>query len=286
MDELAFAPAPAAGKNLWPLASIPTLIAALGTDFGPTGQPGSTLPLIVDGVSFASAIPSAELPLYSSPSVVDHGLDETSQAAAAYTAALAAVACRPTVVELLLNRLVDGPAPGAQSGLFYADGTAKTSLSAVTQAVASAQGPTRACASASTSSPPTTPTKPSSGPSSAPTTTTTTPTPPPAVAQHTAAVAVAADDELVFPSGVSRSGRSSVRLGCTAACLYLVTLQRADDGAPILATRGELSHAGARTVTLPNGTVAAGSYRFSVWIVGQANPGPVTVARSPVVSAG
>ena len=39
MDELEFTPAPAAGKNLWPLASLPTLSGArLG--FDGTGQPG------------------------------------------------------------------------------------------------------------------------------------------------------------------------------------------------------------------------------------------------------
>ncbi len=138
MDELAFTPAPAAGKNLWPLASVPTLISALGSDFEGTGQPGATLPLIVDGVSFASTIPDAELPLYPSPTP---GLDEASQAAA-YAAALKTVACRSNVVEMIFARLVDSSAAGAQSGLFYPDGTAKTSLSAVTQAIAAAQGPT------------------------------------------------------------------------------------------------------------------------------------------------
>src|SRR5262249_37320283 len=43
MDELAFTPAPAAGKNLWPLASLATLVTALGTTF-----PG--MPVIVDGL--------------------------------------------------------------------------------------------------------------------------------------------------------------------------------------------------------------------------------------------
>ncbi len=287
MDELAFTPAPAAGKNLWPLASVPTLISALGSDFEGTGQAGSALPLIIDGISFSSAIPETELPLYSSPTPGTSGLDEASQAAA-YTAALQAVACRSSVVEMLFARLVDSSSPGAQSGLFYPDGTPKTSLSAVAPAIAAAQSQTRGCATASTPSPtppavstPTPAPKPTPKPSPTPKPTVTPPAP--AVAEK--ATAVDASDQLVFPTHISRSTPPAVHLGCTAACLYLVTLQRARDGAPVLASRGAMSGAGARTVSLPKASFPAGSYRFSVWIVGAANPGPVTVERSQVVSA-
>jgi hypothetical protein len=287
MDELAFAPAPAAGKNLWPLASIPTLVTTLGADFASGGQPGSALPLIVDGISVQSAIPAGELGLYSSPSAGTTGVDEATQAAA-YTAALKTVACRQNVIAVLLGRLVDGPAPGAQSGLFYPDGTPKTSLTAVAQAVADAQSPARGCSSASTAPTPPAPTPPAPTPTPTPT-----PTPAPAPAPTPAPttppagqkpVAVDAPDQLTFPARISSSSAPSVHLGCTAACLYLVTLQRARDGAPVLARRGEIPRAGARTVTLPKAP-AAGSYRFAVWIVAQANPGPVSIDRSPVVSA-
>jgi hypothetical protein len=90
---------------------------------------------------------------------------------------------------------------------------------------------------------------------------------------------------LVFPAHVSISTPPSVHLGCTAACLYLVTMQRAGDGAPVLARRGLIPAAGAATVHLPKAPVTKGSYRFSVWVVAQSNPGPVTVDRSPVVAA-
>jgi hypothetical protein len=62
-------------------------------------------------------------------------------------------------------------------------------------------------------------------------------------------------------------------------------MQRAGDGTPVLAKRGAIAHAGTATVRLPNVPVAAGSYRFGVWIVAQANPGPVSVMRSQVVEA-
>jgi hypothetical protein len=108
-----------------------------------------------------------------------------------------------------------------------------------------------------------------------------TPAPPAAPPKPTA---VDDPEQLSFPARVTTSAAPSVHVGCTAACLYLVTLQRAGDGVPVLAQRGELPRAGARFVRLPKAP-AAGSYRFSVWTVSAANPGPVSVARSGVVSA-
>jgi hypothetical protein len=65
-----------------------------------------------------------------------------------------------------------------------------------------------------------------------------------------------------------------------------VTLQRASSGVPVLAKRGSIPRAGARTVTLPKVPIPAGSYRFAVWVVGAADPGPVVVDRSEVIPAG
>ena len=277
MDELAFDPAPAVGKSLWTLASLPSLISALDADFGTTAQPGASLPLIVDQVGVASTIPASLVSLYASPAVATSGVDEPAQAAA-YVAALKAVACRPTVVSLLLDRLVDSAAPGGQTGLFYVDQTAKESLQTVVAAVAKAQSSSRC----SSSTPPAGSTPPTTTTTTTPTTTTTTPPAPPAPAST---ASVAAADELSFPTDVAVTSPPSVHLGCTSACLYLVTMQRAGDGTPVLARRGALAHAGATTVHLPKATIAKGSYRFAVWIVAQDNPGPVTVTRSPVVAA-
>ena len=289
MDELAFSPAPAAGKGLWTIGDLPALVSALASAFSGTGQPGPSLPLIVDDVQFASAIPPGELSLYSSPALATTGLDELSQGAD-YAAALAAVACAPTVEALLLGRLVDGPDPGEQSGLFYADGTPKTSLSAVAAAAATAQTPSRGCASASTAtSTPAPAPPPATGPTppvpaavpapSAPT------TPAASAGGSTPAADVADPAALVFPTRVLTSSPPSVHLGCTGACLYLVAMQRASDGRPVLATRGSFSHSGTRTVTLPSVPFATGGYRFTVWVVAASNPGPVTVERSGIVTA-
>jgi D-glucuronyl C5-epimerase C-terminus len=270
MDELAFTPAPAAGKNLWTLADVSKLVTALGPVFG------SSLPLLIDDIEFGSEIPAVELGAYSSPVVGTTGLEEPDQAAA-YAAALTAVACKPTVVGLLLGRLVDGTEPGQQSGLYYADGAPKTSLSAFAAAVQTAQTPSRGCTAGSGTPPPT----PSPTPTPAPGPT---PTPAPAPSPPTATT-VADETKLAFPTSVAASSPPAVRLGCRSACLYLVTMMRAGDGSPVLARRGSLAHAGSRTVTLPKAKIAAGSYRFAVWIVGTSNPGPVTISRSGTVAA-
>ncbi|HWB23583.1 MAG TPA: D-glucuronyl C5-epimerase family protein, partial [Gaiellaceae bacterium] len=269
MDGLVFTPAPAAGKNLWALGDVSKLTAALNSRFSGTAQPGASLPLIIAGVAADSEIPAAELALYESPIVGTTGVDEPSQAAA-YVAALKAVACKPTVVGLLFDRLIDGTEPGEQSGLFYPDETPKTSLQAVAQAIATAESATRGCGVT---------TPPATAPGS--TTTTTTPAQPPAPGSTN----VAALDELSFPTRIEASSAPNVQVGCTSACLYLVTMQRAGDAVPVLARRGAIARAGAKTVTLPDAPFPAGDYRFSVWIVAQSNPGTVAVERSQVVTA-
>jgi hypothetical protein len=264
MDELDFTPAGAAAKGVWTLTSLPTLTGALGSAFDGTGQPGSSLPLLVDGIT------------------ADTG-----------AAALRAIACKPTVQGLLFARLVDGPTLDTETGLFAADGTAKPTLTTLTGTISTAQGSTRGCAATSPASPPAAqpapapappPAAPSKPPSvSKPPTTSTPPatSPPPTVEKPTA---VDAPDQLSFPAGLSTAAQPKVHLGCTAACLYLVTLQRATDGAPVLATRGVLTHAGGRSVILPRAPTR-GSYRLAVWTVAQSNPGPVSVDRSQILSA-
>ncbi len=288
MDGLAFTPAPVGGAG-WTVAGVPALVAALGSAFAGTAQAGSTLPLIVDDVAFASLIPQAKLALYPSSPAVTSGLAEAAQAAA-YGSALAAAGCQPTVVAVILDRLVDSPAPGGQSGLYYADGTPKTSLAAVLQAVAERQGSDRGCASSPPPAPAPRPaagaTSPGGAPTAPPATPAPAPAPPPPTPSPPPSSSLAAPGALVFPASITTAGGPSVRVGCTRACLYLVTLQRGSDGAPVLATRGALGPGAHAAVTLPRRRIAAGSYRFAVWLVPEDEPDSLQVVRSPLLSAG
>jgi len=300
MDELAFQPAPAAGLHLWTLASLSQLITAFNAGFADTAQAGAPLRVIIDDMAFSSAIPQQKIALYPSASA-GAGLDENSQAAA-YTAALGSVSCQPSVDELLLDQLVDNGTLGGQAGLYYLDGSPKTSLQPVLQAVEAAQGSSRGCAPASSGSnsaggstslptstePNTSPPTPAPAPSPSPAPTPApTPPPTPAPSPHSTkpSVALATPGALVFPDSISTTTPPSVHLGCTAACLYLITLQRSSDGVPVLATRGALSGGSYATVKLPHVRIPSGSYHFSVWLVAQVNPERVSVERSPTVPA-
>lgn len=274
MDELAFQPAPAPGPSLWDSDDIPELVGALGAAFAGTTQPGSTLPLIVDDLAYVSRVPSSKASLYRT--LPGGAMAETAQAAA-YATALRAVSCQPTVGVVLLDRLVDRPTPGGQDGLYYADSSPKSSLDTVLQAIDSAQSAGRGCTAGSPSG---------QGPAGV-----TTVSPPLAASTATAAKSsgatiLAAPASIAFPHAISTDSPVRVHLGCLRACLFLVTLQRASDGAPVLAERGALTGKTAAQVALPPAPIPRGSYRFAVWLVAQDDPGSVTVTRSPFVVVG
>jgi hypothetical protein len=139
---------------------------------------------------------------------------------------------------------VDGRQPSERSGVFFADGTAKASAAGTAQAAVSAMRDVAVCPG----------------------------------------LAVPVEVRtLELPERLSPRGAPVVRLTCTRACLYLITLERAD-GKPVLARRG--THSGAATpvaVRLPKAPLPAGAYRFTVRTIGQLNPGPVrTVSGGPL----
>src|SRR5450759_5061084 len=97
-------------------------------------QKGSTLPILVDGVATATTIPAGKASAYPSPPGPVPGVSESAQGNA-YMQALQSTVCMPNISGVVFSRLVDragsGEQAGDQSGLYYADGSAKTSASAV-----------------------------------------------------------------------------------------------------------------------------------------------------------
>jgi hypothetical protein len=158
----------------------------------------------------------------------------------------------PNVSGVVFRRLVDKPG-GAdqasdQSGLYYTDGSAKTSAKAIGKTAALAgRGTLEIC---------------------------------PGLQTRVAAKA------LVFPLSFSSLSPPRVVLACTRDCVYLVTLERAD-GKPVRAKRGVLrADAAPTTVGLPySATLRASSgYYLRVRLVAQVNPGPVWQYRSPKIT--
>jgi hypothetical protein len=145
MDAFAFHPY-ADASNVPPSAAHPNstsigiadydkLVALLGQAFDGTAQRGSTLPILYDEFGVESEIPAAKTALYTGtePATV-HPVDEATQAQF-YNQALQLVFCQKNVIGLLLFHVVDEPArAGWQSGLYYADGTPKSSIGLVRNA--------------------------------------------------------------------------------------------------------------------------------------------------------
>jgi hypothetical protein len=118
------------------IADYPKLVRLLAKAFGGTGQPGSGLPIVYDEFGVQSVVPAAKLAEYQgSKPRSERPVAEATQALY-YAEAIALVACQPTVSALLLFHVSDEPSLDRwQSGLYYTDGTPKTSLPVVQRAI-------------------------------------------------------------------------------------------------------------------------------------------------------
>jgi Bacterial Ig domain len=124
-------------------ADYPRLVAALGQAFDGTAQPGSTLPIEYGEYGVETVIPPSEASHYTGQeSATSKPVDEATQAAY-YIQAMKLAMCEPNVVGLMFFHVDDEPGlSGWQSGLFYADGTPKSSLGPVHDAMAAARAGT------------------------------------------------------------------------------------------------------------------------------------------------
>jgi Cellulase (glycosyl hydrolase family 5) len=111
------------------LADYDKLVALLGAAFDGTAQRGSTLPILYDEFGIETQVPPSKAGFYAGAEpATTHPVDEATQARM-YEQAIAMAFCQKTVLGLLLFHVEDEAAlPAWQSGLFYADGTPKTSL--------------------------------------------------------------------------------------------------------------------------------------------------------------
>jgi hypothetical protein len=118
------------------VADYDKLVALLGEAFDGTAQPGSELPILYGEFGVESEIPPGKAALYTgSEPTTSKPVPEATQAAY-YEQALALAFCQPTVEGMLLFLSRDERArAGWQSGVHYVDGTAKTSLPRVREAL-------------------------------------------------------------------------------------------------------------------------------------------------------
>jgi len=218
------------------IADYPKLVKLLTQAFRGTGQRGETLPIVYDEFGYQTEIPQAKRWIYnhlSDPAARD-SVSEGRQAAY-YRQAFALAACQPTVVGLLIFHVADErDARAWQSGVYYGNFTAKSSLSAVRQAALAAQAGTLAtCAQEKTTND--------------------------------------ADGIVFHEPSASDPSVLTVDFSCALPCSYQVRVIDATSSEVVAAAEDKAL--GAATVTLPTAGLASGTYQYAVRIFKSGKPG-------------
>jgi hypothetical protein len=226
------------------IADYDKLVGLLKEAFDGTAQRGSTLPILYDEFGVESTVPAAKESLYSGTEpTTTKPVDEATQAAY-YRKGLELTFCQPNVMGYLLFHVVDeAQRPAWQSGLYYVDGTPKSSLGPVRDALGeSRRGIIATCSGL----------------------------------QLTPTAAVA------YPKPAQLKKRSfKLSLTCTIDCAYTVRLERMPVGTPVLTRTGTAIGRTKTSLTFtPRRPLKPGSYRFSIQAVATVNVGPPFVTTS------
>jgi hypothetical protein len=114
------------------LADYPKLVSLLGKAFNGTAQKGSTLPIVYDEYGVDSQIPMTKRSFYGGTEPATTKPVSEGVQAAYYDEALKLAACQPTVRGFLIFHVTDETDYNRwQSGVYYADGTPKSSRALV-----------------------------------------------------------------------------------------------------------------------------------------------------------
>jgi hypothetical protein len=214
------------------------LTALLGQAFDGTAQPGSKLPIVYDEFGVETLIPTSKASLYTGTEpATTKPVDEATQALY-YKEALAIAFCQPTVIGIYLFHTLDEPALDRwQSGLYYADGTPKTSLAPVRDAIAQVKrGSIARC---------------------------------PGLRLAVKATGI------TFPgASAAIAGLPLVfRFRCDLDCTYRARLERLPSHATVLGRTGRVSGGAGVRVTAPGRRLSLGRYRFTLRLAAAVNPG-------------
>jgi hypothetical protein len=217
------------------IADYPKLVRLLTTAFRGTAQRGETLPIVYDEFGYQSQIPQAKQALYThlrSPAAKD-AIPESLQAAY-YRRAFALAACQPTVAGLLIFHVSDErDARAWQSGVYYANGTPKSSLASIRNASLAAQSGVLAhCATVKTT--------------------------------HNL-TGVTFHDPTTTPSALN------VDLTCTLPCSYQLRVLDASTGTAVASA--DSNAVGNQTITIPTAGLDAGSYQYALRVFKCGKPG-------------
>lgn len=221
------------------IADYGKLTGALG-GFDGTAQPGSSLPIVYGEFGVESQIPAAKASLYTGKEpTTTKPVDEATQATY-YHDALALAFCQPNTKAFFVFHAFDEPSlPGWQSGLYYLDGTAKTSLPAVKKAMRDATG---------------------------------------GVITRCPGLALTPRALVGFPTGRKLAQRPFVvKVRCDIDCDAVVKLSRQPRNSTTLSARAHLLAGDLAQIQLPPRKILGGTYRFSVRLTAPVNTGPPKV---------
>jgi hypothetical protein len=128
------------------LGDYPKLVALLGKAFNGTAQLGSKLPIVYDEYGVDSQIPDSKRSFYGGKEPATTRPVSEGVQAAYYDEALRMAACQPTVRGFLIFHVTDETDFNRwQSGVYYADGTPKSSRPLVKKAIADIHGGAYEC---------------------------------------------------------------------------------------------------------------------------------------------
>jgi hypothetical protein len=227
------------------VADYDKLVGLLAEAFDGTAQPGSTLPILYGEYGVESQIPSAKESLYAGNEPPTTRPVAENRQAEYYSQALALAFCQPNIAGFLLFPSRDERArAGWQSGVWYADGTAKASLPDVREALDRTTGGS--------------------------------------IARCPGIQLVVQSGRLRFGTRTqARRGTFRASFRCTLDCLWDVRLVKVG-GTTKMVKRGRAELDSTVEVEFAPRRLGRGAYRYRLTLVHPVNPGPPTVRNGPV----
>jgi hypothetical protein len=227
------------------IADYTKLVALLGEAFDGTAQRGSDLPIVYGEYGVESQIPESKAALYTGtePATTRPVAEETQ--ASYYQQALGLAFCQPTVEATLIFLSRDERAlPTWQSGVYYVDGTAKSSLARVTEALDRSTGGSVA---------------------------------------RCAGLRLPVLPTFLRFSGrpAARQGTFTARLRCSLDCAYRVRVENVATGRTKLSRRGRAAVGELVEIDLGTRRLARGTYRYTLRLQHPVNPAPPTLRQGP-----
>jgi hypothetical protein len=228
------------------VADYTKLVGLLSTAFDGTGQPGSTLPILYAEYGVETQIPSTKASLYTGkePSTIKPVPEPTQ--ASYYRQALAMAFCQPNVMGLFVLHAIDEPDLDRwQSGLYYDDGTPKSSLPAFQAAARDARG---------------------------------------GVIAHCEGLELTPKARVAYPRVAAiAAGTGAVTVTCDIDCTVYARLEKLPRHSTTLVARGKALVGERTAIPFRRTRLAPGRYRYTVSLRAPVNPGPpLTVASKTV----